>query len=168
MKLLITAALVSLGTTTILTQDKDSSMTGCPMMADHGAMNERGDKGMGFSQEKTTHRFRLAPDGGAIEVSTNDQTDEASRAQIRMHLGHIAKMFTQGNFQTPMFVHDKMPEGAKTMQEMKSKIAYHYEETQNGGGVRIQTENQQAVAAVHEFLRFQITEHETGDPTDIR
>jgi len=40
--------------------DKDSSMAGCPMMSEHTAMNQRGEKAMGFSQEKTTHHFRLA------------------------------------------------------------------------------------------------------------
>jgi hypothetical protein len=35
----------------------------------------------------------------------------------------------------------------------------------SGGRVRIHTSNARAVQAIHEFLRFQITEHQTGDPT---
>jgi hypothetical protein len=31
-------------------------------------VNARGDQGMGFNHEKTTHHFHLLPDGGAIEI----------------------------------------------------------------------------------------------------
>jgi hypothetical protein len=169
MKLLLTAALVSLGTTCLLAHEpeKDSSTAGCPMINDHAAMNHRGDQGMGFSQEKTTHHFRLAADGGAIEVSANDPNDTTNRDQIRMHLGHIAKMFAEGNFEIPMFVHDKTPDGAAVMKKDKATIGYTYEEMKNGGRVCIRTSNPEALKAVHDFLRFQITEHQTGDSTAI-
>jgi hypothetical protein len=167
MKLLITGALISLGMTCVLADEpeKDSSMDGCPMMSDHAAMNHRGDQGMGFSQEKTTHHFRLSADGGAIEVSVNDPSDVTSRDQIRMHLGHIAKMFERGNFEIPMFVHNKVPDGADVMKKDKATIRYTYEETKQGGRVRINTSNPEALKAVHAFLQFQIAEHQTGDPT---
>ncbi len=142
-------------------------MADCPMMNEHAAMNHRGDQGMGFSHEKTTHHFRLSADGGAIEVSANDPRDTASRDQIRMHLGHIAKMFEQGNFEIPMFVHGKLPDGAALMKKDKAAIRYTFEETQSGGSVRINTTNPEALKAVHSFLRFQIAEHRTGDPTEI-
>src|SRR5207244_11718982 len=35
------------------------------------------------------------------------------------------------------------------------------------GQVCIRTKDKQALKAVHEFLRFQIAEHQTGDRTDI-
>ena len=138
------------------------------MMSGHAAMNHRGDQGMGFSQEKTTHHFRLAADGGAIEVSANDPADTTSRDQIRMHLGHIAKMFEQGNFEIPMFVHNKVPDGTVVMKKDKAAIRYTYEETKQGGLVRISTSDPEALEAVHAFLRFQIAEHQTGDTTEIR
>ncbi len=168
MKLLATIALATLGASSLLGHDdKDSSMAGCPAMQGDSGMNERGNQGMGFSQAKTTHHFRLAPDGGAIEVSSNNVRDNVSRNQIRMHLGHIAKMFQQGNFEIPMFVHAKLPDAAATMQKEKGNIRYIYEETEGGGRVRIRTNNPTALKAVHEFLRFQITEHRTGDPVEV-
>ena len=165
MKLLTTAAFILSGITTLDAQSKGDSMAGCPMMSDHAAMDARGDKGMGFSQQKTTHHFHLAADGGTIEVSASDGNDATSRAQIRQHLGHIAKMFADGNFQIPMFVHDKVPDGAGVMQQQKANITYKFERTRAGGLVRIRTGDPEALKAVHEFLRFQIREHETGDPT---
>ena len=165
MKLLVIALLTALGATQLLAHEpeKDSSMTGCPMMSDHAAMNQRGDQGMGFSQKKTTHHFRLGPDGGSIEVAANDPGDKASRDQIRMHLGHIAKMFEHGNFEVPMFIHGKMPDGVPVMKRERATIHYSYEDTTRGGLVRIRTSNAEALEAVHEFLHFQIVEHQTGD-----
>lgn len=141
-------------------------MAGCPMMKQHG-MNERGDQGMGFSQEKTTHHFYLTKTGGIIQVEANDPKDTVSRDQIRQHLGHIRMMFAEGNFDTPMFVHNQVPPGVPEMQRLKSAISYKYEETERGGRVLISSDDAQAVAAIQSFLRFQITEHKTGDPLEV-
>ena len=75
----------------------------------HDDVNHRGDREMGFSHEKTTYHFRLAKDGGAIEVTANDPNDTQSRDQIRQHLTHIAMMFSAGNFSAPMLIHDETP-----------------------------------------------------------
>jgi hypothetical protein len=134
----------------------------------HEGVNQRGDQVMGFSHEKTTHHFRLYNDGGAIEVTANDGKDTASRDQIQMHLSHIAGMFAAGNFQAPMLVHAAEPPGVPVLQRLKSEVAYRFEKTERGGTVRITTKNADALAAVHEFLRFQITDHKTGDPLEVK
>ncbi len=133
----------------------------------HAEVNKRGDKAMGFSHEKTTHHFRLFKDGGAIEVNANEAKDTESMNQIRMHLSHIAHMFSEGNFSTPMLVHHELPPGAKTMAQMKTEITYKFEEIKNGGRVRISTDNVQALAAIYDFLRYQIKEHQTGDSLEV-
>ncbi len=133
----------------------------------HAGLNERGDHAMGFSHEKTTHHFRLTANGGAIEVSANDAKDTASRDQIQMHLSHIAVLFKEGDFSKPMFTHGKTPPGAPAMIRLKAGINYTYQETERGGRVIISTANTEALAAIHEFLRFQITDHETGDSLEI-
>jgi hypothetical protein len=133
----------------------------------HAAMMKRGDAGMGFSLEKTTHHFILLKDGGAIQVRANDPKDDTSRDHIRMHLSHIAKMFSEGDFDTPMFIHDTTPPGVPTMEKLHSEIHYQYQQTDIGAKITIATANPKALQAVHEFLRFQIAEHKTGDPTDL-
>ncbi len=130
----------------------------------HCEMMKRGEKGMGFSQETTTHHFRLLADGGAIEIQANDPKDAGTRDQIRQHLSHITKMFSDGNFEIPMFIHDKVPPGVPTMSDLHDQIHYDFGPTDSGGRVRIRTNNARAVQAVHEFLRFQIAEYQTGDP----
>jgi hypothetical protein len=122
---------------------------------------------MGFSQTTTTHQFLLSPDGGVIQVEANDPTDTATRNSIRIHLTHIAKAFTGGNFAIPMFVHDATPPGVPVLKELKDKIRYKFEESPGGARVVIATADPDALAAVFQFLKFQIAEHETGDSTAV-
>jgi hypothetical protein len=133
-------------------------------------MQGRGDMGMGFSQAKTTHHFILKKDGGVISVEANaaDARDTTSRDQIRMHLSHIAKMFADGNFNIPMFVHDQVPPGVPVMRSKKKQIQYRFEETKQGGRVVLTSSDREALAALHDFLTFQIREHKTGDSLTVQ
>ena len=163
------------------------SHTDCPFMSDgkmpdgksgaqtdggHDAhlagVNARGAAAMGFSQTETTHHFILTRDGGLIQVEVKDPADAANRDRIRQHLAHIAQMFAAGDFDTPMLVHARTPPGVPTMSRLKAEIVYAYEETEWGGRVRITAKSAEALAAVQEFLRFQIEDHQTGDPTEIK
>jgi hypothetical protein len=146
---------------------KPPSQTECPMHAAPSRMNERGEKGMGFSQTATTHHFLLNSNGGVIQVEAKGSADAANRNEIRMHLGHIAKAFQNGDFDIPIFVHDTIPSGVAEMKRLQKEIRYSFEETPKGGLVVISSANKAAVEAVHRFLRFQIEEHKTGDPLDV-
>jgi hypothetical protein len=153
----------------------------CPMMggdkssADAGghaanlaAVNARGEKAMGFSQTETTHHFILEPDGGIIQVEANDAKDSQNREHVRQHLAHVARAFAEGDFGAPVLVHDRVPPGAPAMRRLKSEISYAYEETERGARVRITTKSAEALAAIHDFLRFQITDHQTGDSLEVK
>ena len=143
----------------------DGPTDACPMKDEHAAgVDARGDHGMGFDHLKTHHHFILTDDGGVIDVSANDPSDTASRDQIRSHLRHVASMFSAGDFSIPMFVHDTVPPGAETMKRLAAKIAYVFEETPQGGHMVIRTADPAAISAIHDFLRFQIQDHRTGDP----
>jgi len=150
-------------------------MQSCPMHKEHtqGAtqhqadVEKRGDEAMGYPHDKTTHHFRLYSDGGAIEVSVDDRKDSHNMQAIRSHLTQIVTMFSKGDFSMPMFVHDQVPPGVSVMKEKHAEISYRFEELPAGGRVRIKTANPDALKAVHDFLRFQIEDHHTGDTTDI-
>lgn len=144
----------------------------CPLAGERSRshsedVRRRGENGMGFSQDETVHHFRLTSDGGAIEVAVRDASDTKTRAEIRAHLAHIRRMFADGNFSIPMFVHDGVPPGAGIMKRRASAIRYGYEDLPTGGRVTISTTDPDALDAVHDFLRFQIVEHETGDPAAV-
>jgi hypothetical protein len=130
-------------------------------------LKKRGASAMGFDQDAATHHFRLFADGGGIEVASNDPGDIAGRDQIRRHLQEIAAAFANGNFAKPFMTHGEVPPGVKTMQARKDTLTFQYEETPGGGLVRINTANAKARQAVHDFLRYQIREHATGDPLTV-
>lgn len=150
-------------------------MQACPMHQDHAGsstshraqVEKHGDEAMGFAHDKTTHHFRLYPDGGGIEVTANDPKDLQNIEAIRSHLTHIAAMFTNGDFSIPMFIHDQTPPGVPIMKRKAAEISYRVEELPSGGRVRIKTIDREALQAVHAFLRFQIEDHQTRDAEDI-
>jgi|ERR1700751_3275761 len=130
---------------------------------DDSAMNSRGDHVMGFDHDRTTHHFTLTKAGGIIQVTANDSSDSASRDHIRMHLQHISKAFAAGDFTDPHEVHDEVPPGVPVMKERKDKVSYSYQSVATGARVVITTGDPKALEAIHEYLRYQIREHKTGD-----
>jgi len=148
----------------------------CPMHAqhmaaaaahDHADVDHRGDMVMGFSHEKTKHAFLLLEDGGAIEVRANDAADAESVAAIRTHLQQIAKDFTNGSYADPEAIHGRVPDGAATMKSLGVALTFKYEELERGGRVRITTSDAAGIQAIHDFMKFQIEEHHTGDPVNV-
>jgi hypothetical protein len=134
----------------------------------HQAMHDRGAKTMGFDQTKTAHHFYLYSDGGAIDVRVKNRADTKDLAAIRSHLPHLAVMFQDGNFEAPMLVHDtKTVPGVAILSARKETLRYTYAETPAGGRITVVTTDAAARAALHDFLKYQIREHQTGDPLTI-
>src|SRR5262249_26879582 len=113
-----TIAMLLAWTVQLSAQDMES----CPMHKDHAApsqhqadVEKHGDQAMGFPHDKTTHHFRLYPDGGAVEITANDAADSQNVQAIRSHLARIATLFSQGDFSIPMFIHDQVPPGVPAM-----------------------------------------------------
>jgi len=164
-------AFLLFGSLQLAAQDVQS----CPMHKEHmkeaaqhqADVEKHGDEAMGFPHDKTTHHFRLYSDGRAIEVTVNNNKDSQDLQAIRSHLTHIVTMFSDAEFSVPMFIHDQVPPGVSVMKEKRTEISYTFEELPTGGRVRIKTTNPDALKAVHDFLRFQIADHHTGDTTDI-
>ena len=143
-------------------------MAGCPLLQQHSAevttrhagkedahfagVTERGDEGMGFSHQKAVHHFGLTRNGGFILAEASDAADVATTEAIRQHFQHIAKAFSSGDFELPMFIHAKSPPGVSSMKKLKALIQYRFEETDLGGRVVIATASLKALRAVHQFL----------------
>lgn len=129
----------------------------------HRRVAERHDDATGVAHVHSVHHFELAARGGRIRLEVTDPKDAAGRDRIRTHLATIARDFAQGRFDLPTRIHDQTPPGVESMQRLKSTIRYRYAPTPRGGRVEISTESAEALAAIHEFLRFQIDEHRTED-----
>src|SRR5881397_1855410 len=123
------------------------------------AMQARGQMVMGVDQYTSTHVFEDLPDGGRIVLDRDDPSDTAGIRTIRAHMRDIEKAFRSGNFTAPGLVHAREVPGTRVMSEQRSAIRYRAEDRPRGGQVRISTSNPKAVAAVHEFLAFQRSDH---------
>jgi len=162
---ILCSALLLVGSAARAQEKKDH----CDGMSDHHAqVDARGDKVMGFDHAKTTHHFLLSAAGGSIEVAANSGEDRESSDAIRGHLTHIAKMFSDGDFEAPILVHDRVPPGVDAMKKRKAGIQWKYEEIENGARIVAITRDPEALSAIHEFLRFQIADHRTGDPGTMK
>lgn len=139
----------------------------CPMTAAHARreqVDHRHDEATGVAHRKFVHQFLLAKDGGSIQLEASDAGEVEAIARIREHLQVVTRSFAAGDFSLPMVIHDEVPPGVEVMKSRKGAIRYSHASTAKGGVVRISTRDAKALAAVHEFLRYQIRDHGTGDP----
>lgn len=141
---------------------------GCPMAkaAHQAQVDHRHQHTTGVPTEGTRHHFLLAKDGGSIRLGVEDAGATDARDLIRGHLQAIARTFAAGDFSMPAAIHDLVPPGVETMKARRDAIRFVYSETPEGGVVTLSTDDPDARAAIHEFLRFQIHDHGTGDPTE--
>ena len=104
--------------------------------------------GMDFDQAATVHHFRLAPDGGSIEVETRRADDTALRDMVRAHLRTLPKDFAAGDFAKPFATHGETPDGVPDLIRLKNRITYSFETLKEGGRVRIGAVTPEAIEAV--------------------
>jgi hypothetical protein len=128
--------------------------------------SQSGTAGVSFDQSKTNHHFRLTQDGGILEVMANDPRDSVSVSQIRRDLPRLAAAFSWGDFTMPWQGSDQSPAGVAAMLRMKGRINFQYEDRPGGGAVSISSREPAAVEAIHQFLRGQIRDQQTGDSQD--
>jgi hypothetical protein len=155
----------------VLTPSANAQQDAMPAGMSHAEhmkqMNKRGNLAMGFDQEKVNHHFKLTTDGGSIQVNAKQTDDSTTRSQIREHLKMISKDFANGVFSSPIATHGEVPPGVAGLREKKTQITYSYEDTSDGARVVIRTADASALASLHDFLRYQIREHSTGDSIAI-
>ena len=125
------------------------------------ALQLRGSGTMGVDQYASRHRFEDLPDGGRIELQMRE-ADSAGVARIRAHLQQTAAEFRAGKFTAPEATHAMTVPGTPVMAAKKERIGYTYRALPQGGEIRIQTSDPEALAAVREFLAFQRADHRTA------
>jgi hypothetical protein len=126
------------------------------------ALQQRGETAMGVNQYTSQHVFEPLAGGGRIVLQRKER-DSIGEATIRAHMREIASAFSRGDFAVPGFVHamGEVP-GTAVMGRLKSEITYTPRDLPAGAEVVISTGNPEAVAAIHQFLAFQRTDHRAG------
>jgi hypothetical protein len=125
-------------------------------------LQQRGEMAMGVDQYTSQHVFEPLPDGGRVVLQRKER-DPKGEATIRAHMRTIAAAFSRGDFALPGFVHatSEVP-GTAAMKRLKQDITYSPRDLPGGGEVVISSRNQEAVAAIHDFLAFQRMDHRAG------
>ena len=77
-------------------------------------------------------------------------------------------MSAAGDFSIPMFIHATVPPGVETMKRLSKKVSYLVQNTDQGAEIRIIADDPETIQAVHNFLKFQIEDHRTGDPLKVQ
>jgi hypothetical protein len=141
----------------------------CPMAkpgAHRTEVDHRHEDTTGVPTTGSEHHFVLDRQGGSIRLEARPGSPDTTRAQIRGHLQAIVRAFAAGDFSMPRHIHDQDPPGVEVMIARKDAIRYAYVDTPDGGTVTLTTADPQALAAIHDFLRFQIRDHGTSDPLE--
>lgn len=123
------------------------------------SMLERGGLAMGFNQNKILHQFKSTLTGGEILITALNNSDIETIKQIKNHIYVIQKEFSAGNFTKPFYIHTQDVPGTKLMSEKKNFIEYNINEINNGGTLILETKDKELLAAIHQFITFQNTEH---------
>jgi hypothetical protein len=133
-----------------------------PRNDDFAAMQTRGEQVMGVDQNTSAHVFEDLPDGGRVVLDRADSADTAGINTIRAHMRDIATAFRAGDFTKPFEVHAQTVPGTAEMTARRNTIRYDVVDRPRGGEVRIKSTDSAAVAAIHQFLAFQRTQHHAG------
>jgi hypothetical protein len=123
------------------------------------AVQRRGATVMGVDQYASQHVFESLPDGGRIVLDRDDASDSTSITTIRAHMRDVEAAFQRGDFRMPGEVHAQEVPGTRVMATKRSVISYRAVDRPRGAEVRITTGDSTALAAVHEFLAFQRSDH---------
>lgn len=123
------------------------------------SVQQRGETVMGVDQYTSQHVFEDLADGGRIVLDRDDTSDTAAVRTIRAHMRVIASAFRRGDFSLPGIVHAREVPGTKIMADKRTVISYTAADRPRGAEVRIVSGDAGAVAAVHQFLAFQRTDH---------
>jgi hypothetical protein len=122
-------------------------------------VQRRGEAVMGVDQYTSKHVFEDLPNGGRIVLERDDASDTASIRTIREHMREIQSSFRHGDFSAPGLVHARDVPGTRVLSDKQSVITYVALKRPRGAELRILTTDPGAVAAVHEFLAFQRSDH---------
>jgi hypothetical protein len=143
-----------------------------------------------------TQRFFLHADGGAVLMLAGDPANIDDVRAIQLHLQKLATAFGQGDFRMPHDIHAPSAThatasrgavhhvapvahsthgdasalfipGAAKLARLKSAVRHAFTTVLGGGRLDIYTTDAEALPAVHEFLRYQISTRRTGDSTAI-
>ena len=130
-------------------------------------MNARFSRAVGVSLDKMVLHYYLVKNGGVVELVAKDPADAATIESIQKYLQNQKDLWEKGKENVVTEIHGKFPEPAVTMKKLRNEITFYMAKTDNGGVLRMFSINDQARVAIQDYLKFEISEHKTGDSPTI-
>ena len=103
-----------------------------------------------FAPADGAQHFLLNAEGGVIQAEAGNPEDPMAPDEIRANLTQVAKT------------------GVPELQRLRADINYVFTPTAGGGELRIESRNAEALNAIHEYLRTEIRELQTGDSENVK
>ena len=129
------------------------------------ALLSRVTKVSGFDSDRVHRHFYLLKNGGAVEITAKDPNDQGTAKAIQAFLKKECDFWAKGNFDMISNMYGKVPDGAPMMKKLRDDVTFAAVPEENGAVLRMLTVNPQAKIAIHDYLKFQIDQLKTGDPT---
>lgn len=120
---------------------------------------QRGTTVMPFDLSRTTHVFDDQADGGLQTVTANDLSDTAQIYLIRDHLADLANRFARGNFADQAWLHGMDRPGLAELSVGYKKLKITYQVLPNGASLKLASEDQAIVTAIHKYFAAQRSDH---------
>jgi hypothetical protein len=140
------------------------SQTSAPTEND---LNTRFSKVLGTDAEKIVQHYYLVKNGGVIEFTAKDPADNATISTVQKYLDAQKNLFEKGKADADTEIYGKVPDGLQALKKLRNEITFFAVNTDGGAALRMFSVNEQARQAIQDFLKFQISEHKTGDPLQV-
>jgi hypothetical protein len=127
-------------------------------------LNSRFSRALGTDAGKIVQHYYLVKNGGVIEFAAKDPNDSATVAVLQKYFETQKDLFEKGKNDADADVHGKLPDGVPILKKLRNEITFFAVKNDDGGALRMFSTNDQARQAIQDFLKFQISEHKTGDP----
>jgi len=118
-------------------------------------------------ESKIQRHYWLLKNGGAIEMVCKEPCDNSTQTAIQNYLDSLTKAFEKGSFDSEFVSGVSTPESLATLRKLRDEITFSAANSEVGYSLRMLTVNPQARDAIYDFLRYEITNRKTGDPTTL-
>jgi len=118
-------------------------------------------------ESKIERHYWLLKNGGAIEFICKAPCDSSTQASIQGYLDSLGKAFEKGSFDAEFVSGSNAPETLATLRKLREEVTFQSASSEVGYSLRMLTVNPQAREAIYDFIRYEITNRKTGDPTTL-
>ena len=124
-----------------------------------------------YDRHRVVHHVYLYPDGGMMTLTVSDPSDAETRKAVRAFVQRVSQLMVMGDLTRLREQFGDAVPGLDRIAEArrrKATITVRSSTPDEGSQIVFSTMDPVVLQALHEFLRFQITDLNTGDSPELR